>query len=105
MKKTIITAMLLITLPLLIGADDSALEKERARVKALDHSIASLCGLEGVGVVIEGLPGETTQAGLTENQLKTDIELKLRLAGIKVLNQDSSFAIMTSCILMKWMLF
>ncbi len=48
----------------------------------------TLRGLEGVAVVIE-LPGsETERGGLTANQLQTDVELRLRNAGIPVLRKE-----------------
>lgn len=48
----------------------------------------SLRGLQGVNVVIELDKCEGTR--LTEDQLQTDVELKLRMAGIKVLTEAES---------------
>lgn len=45
----------------------------------------SLIGLNGIGVVIEELSPAAGQVGLRESQLTNDIEIKLRLAGIKIL--------------------
>ena len=95
MKKIIITAMLLVTLPLLLGADESELEKEKARLNELylkEPEVFSLYGLEGVSVLVEHLGEESKSIGLTVDQLKTDIELKLRLAGIKVLSLEERIA-------------
>ncbi len=47
----------------------------------------SLKGLQGIPVLIEELPPEFKEAGLTEYQVQTDVELKLRKAGIKVLSE------------------
>jgi hypothetical protein len=44
----------------------------------------SLAGFSSMDVVIEGLGDEALATGLSTDQLKTDVELKLRLAGIKV---------------------
>jgi len=44
----------------------------------------TLRGLKGIQVLVEPI----TLAGLTESTLKTDVELKLRKAGIRVLTKD-----------------
>jgi hypothetical protein len=51
---------------------------------------ATLRGLEGVYVLIESLDPKVEQAGLTTQQLQTDVELRLRLAGIRVLTDEES---------------
>lgn len=50
----------------------------------------SLRGLQGVNVIIESLSSEAEQAGLNRTAIQTDVELKLRLAGIKVLSEEES---------------
>jgi hypothetical protein len=50
----------------------------------------SLAGLQGIHVVIEYLQPEIRRDGLTEQQLQTDTELKLRMAGIKILSREES---------------
>lgn len=45
----------------------------------------TLRGIEEFGIMINKIPDEFKRAGLTKEQIRTDIELKLRLAGIKVL--------------------
>ena len=52
---------------------------------------ATLRGLKGVRVLIEDLPPEAEQAGLTKNQLQNDVESKLQGAGIKTLSQEECF--------------
>jgi len=46
---------------------------------------ATLHGLNGVGVVIENINQETQRDGLDPNQIRADVEIRLRKAGIKVL--------------------
>ena len=41
-------------------------------------------------VLVEDLPGAATESGLTKAQLQTDVELRLRKAGIKVVSRDES---------------
>lgn len=60
------------------GAEDDSL----ARVKR-----APLKGLKGVGVTVEDLPAEVEEIGLTRTKLETDVELRLRKAGIRVLDE------------------
>jgi hypothetical protein len=47
-----------------------------------------LSGLEAVGVKVERLRTEIEQDGLFASTLQSDVELKLRLAGIKVLSEE-----------------
>ena len=47
----------------------------------------ALRGLKGVSVLVEGLVAEVERAGLTQRQIQTDVELRLRLAGIRVLTR------------------
>lgn len=49
---------------------------------------ATLRGLPGVEVVMEALAPEVEQAGLTKQQLQTDVELRLRQGGIRVLTDE-----------------
>ena len=44
-----------------------------------------LLGIKEFAVLIENLPPEIKREGLTENIIRTDVELKLRLIGIKVI--------------------
>ena len=45
---------------------------------------ATLRGLPGVAVLIAALPDEIERAGLTKQQLQTDVELRLRQSGIPI---------------------
>lgn len=49
---------------------------------------ATLRGLKGVWIQIDKLEPEIEKDGLTRNQIQTDVELKLRIAGIKVLTRE-----------------
>lgn len=51
----------------------------------------SLAGITGMNVIVEIIQGDLLEAGLSKEQLKTDVELKLRHAGIKVDSQFSPF--------------
>lgn len=48
----------------------------------------TLRGLRGVKVSIDTFVAEAEQGGLTLNQLQTDVELRLRKAGIRVLSEQ-----------------
>lgn len=47
----------------------------------------SVKGLTGVGVVIESLDADAEKYGLSKDQIQTVVELRLRMAGIKVLTR------------------
>lgn len=51
---------------------------------------ATLKGLKGIGVLVENLAPEVEKEGLVKDQLQTDVESKLRKAGIKVLTKEES---------------
>jgi hypothetical protein len=53
-----------------------------------DFQRETLRGLLGVWVVVEKLPAELEQAGLTQGQVQADAENRLRKAGIAILTQD-----------------
>jgi len=55
-------------------------------VLAAEVPWASLRGLKGVGVVVEELTPDAKRAGLVEEQLRLDVEWRLRKAGITVLS-------------------
>ena len=58
-----------------------------------------LRGLEGVQVIVEEIPPELKRDGLTKSQLKTDVELALRISGIKVLSAEERVQILSQPIL------
>jgi len=51
-----------------------------------------LAGLQGMYVVVEDFDLDAKEAGLTEEKIRADVELKLRLAGIKVLSVEEGLA-------------
>jgi hypothetical protein len=51
---------------------------------------ATLRGLGGVAVLVENLPLEVEKDGLVKSKLQTEAELKLKMAGIKVLTREES---------------
>ena len=74
--RRIVLIMILIMIFSLIGVSSS--------VFAIDNSLK---GIKSVYVLVSHIEPELVQAGLTLDQIHTDVELKLRLAGIKVLNK------------------
>jgi hypothetical protein len=54
---------------------------------ALTEPQKALVGLKGVYVVVGDMEPEAARLGLTEAQIKTDVELRLRKAGIRVLTE------------------
>src|SRR5437899_9138582 len=53
-----------------------------------EDSRLTLAGLRGVYVVVSDMKEDARQKGLWEAQLRTDVELKLRQAGINVLTEE-----------------
>jgi hypothetical protein len=59
-------------------------------VQAQNPDAAILRGISAVGVLIEGLPDGAKVLGLSEDMIKTDVELKLRLAGMRVTTMEDA---------------
>jgi hypothetical protein len=59
-------------------------------VNVMGQDARSLRGLRGLQVVVEALSTDVEQAGLHKTDIQTDVELKLRLAGIKVLTDEEN---------------
>ncbi len=57
---------------------------------ALSDDTKRLRGLNGVGVVVEKIAPQVEREGLSQTQLRTDMEVKLRLAGIRVLSEQET---------------
>jgi hypothetical protein len=51
---------------------------------------ATLTDIEGFWVVVENVPPHIEKLGLTQAKLQTDVELRLRKAGIQVFPEDKS---------------
>jgi hypothetical protein len=79
MTRTAFRTAALVTLLLTVTGNGRGQDSELSR--------ETLRGLTGVKVVVEPLEPEIERAGLTTSQLQTDVELKLRLASIKVFTQ------------------
>ena len=54
---------------------------------------AALVGLKGVWVLVESVHPETESQSLIKDQIKTDVELRLRKAGIRVLTPNQAAVI------------
>jgi len=67
-----------------------ALLSESGIARAADDTSGrnTLKGLTGVHVIIDGIREEQKRAGFDQATFQTDVELKLRMAGIKVLTED-----------------
>ena len=68
--------LLLLLTPSMVGAQTPNQER------------LSLRGLQGIGVLIEEIRGTAKEDGLTDSQLQTDVELRLRKAGIRIMTVD-----------------
>ena len=55
-----------------------------------NFSRATLKGISIVPVVVENLPPGASALGLTKDVIQTDVELKLRLAGMRVVTPGDS---------------
>ncbi len=53
---------------------------------------ATLKGLEGVHVIVEELKDDAERDGLTKSAIRTDVESKLRQAGIRVLAENEGLS-------------
>ncbi|MGD0829170.1 MAG: hypothetical protein ABSA09_13960 [Desulfobaccales bacterium] len=58
---------------------------------ALTEEQKALVGLKGVNVLVEAMHPEAERLGLTRDQIKTDVELRLRKAGVRVLTEEEVF--------------
>jgi hypothetical protein len=76
--------MLIAIIPLLTAIRGVAYDDEASR--------KSLRGLVGAYVIVEPLPDEEKRDGLNAQDIRTDVELKLRLAGVKVLTEEEWYA-------------
>ena len=62
----------------------------------VQYNRASLRGLKGVYVSVEGLSPEIQKDGLTEDLIRRDVESKLRMAEIRPLSKQERFDVMGS---------
>ena len=69
--------------------------ENKTETQALPQFISekdTLKGLQGVSVLIESLDSGKEKYGLTTQQMQTDVELRLRQNGIKVLSNKEMYA-------------
>lgn len=59
-------------------------------VGAFDAERESLRGVRAISVLVESLPDDIEGYGLTKSQIQTDVELRLRKAGIRVLTEEET---------------
>jgi hypothetical protein len=78
-KRWLIPMILIFSVIFLFTSICSALDDEFSR--------RTLKGLEGIYVLIEELDPALKERGLTKDQIQTDVELKLRMAGIRILSE------------------
>jgi hypothetical protein len=74
----------------IVGLGVLLLSSVVAKGRDFESARPTLRGLEGVQVVIEDLDPDVERAGLTRHQLQTDVELRLRKAGIRVFTRPGS---------------
>ncbi|MGI8972150.1 MAG: hypothetical protein ACR2HB_15820, partial [Dehalococcoidia bacterium] len=79
---------LTITAAAMLGLLLAATIAPRCSADTGDASKNSLKGLPGVYVFVYPLLADAEKAGLTCDQITTDVELRLRQAGIPVLTKD-----------------
>jgi hypothetical protein len=51
--------------------------------------VTSLCGIKSMGLVVEDVAADVAKDGLSSSQIQSDIEQKLRSAGIAVLSEEA----------------
>jgi len=95
-SQIVLAAALLATLSTIGASQEYAFEKkthdEASRVTKLNWNVQSLVGIRGISLLIEDLGENAKAAGLAEDQLRTDIEMNLRQAGIKVNSKEEYLA-------------
>jgi hypothetical protein len=73
-----------------------------ARAADNQYSRRSLRGLGAVYVVVEDLDADATETGLTVADLQTDVELRLRQAGVKVVDNGTASHLYVNVQMMPW---
>lgn len=75
-----------LTAAFLVGLNSSS-------VQGQDPHAQNLKGITAVAVVVEDLPDGAKVLGLTKDTIRTDVELKLRLAGMRVVTQGEGIVL------------
>jgi hypothetical protein len=63
------------------------------QAQASNPRVATLKGISAIFVLVEDLPNAAKVLGLTEDAIQTDVELKLRLAGMRVVTRGEMGAL------------
>ena len=86
MKCKLLFTVLLLAAIWAVGCprDKESQDDELARVRNLPYQLQSLVSVKSVWVLVDYLDENALSTGLTEEQIKKDVESKLRLNGIKV---------------------
>ena len=86
MKSKLFLIVLLLAAIFTVGCprDKQSQDDELARVGNLPYQLQSLVGVKDVWILVDYLDENALSTGLTEEQIKKDVESKLRLNGIKV---------------------
>jgi hypothetical protein len=80
MTKLTVTTILVAMMLVAFGAPCIEADRETDR--------ATLKGMTAVSVLVATLPNGAKKLGLAEDTIRTDVELKLRLAGLRVVSQE-----------------
>lgn len=91
-KKYWILVVILGICASVIWAVDKTEPQTFPQVTSISAERDTLKGLQGVGVGVEYLTPEVEKYGLTRQQLQTDVELRLRQNGIRVLSKQEELS-------------
>ena len=65
-----------------------AIENSIPHQETLDPFQRTLVGISATEVLVEGLSKDAIEAGLTIRQIRTDVELRLRREGIRIVSEE-----------------
>jgi len=89
LKKILIPSLILFFVSVLAFADDTSLDTPRSMTIP---RVATLRDLKGVYIVIGDLFPSLKKHGLTTEQIQTDVEVKLRTAGIRIIPTEKEWS-------------
>ncbi len=102
MKSKLFLTVLLLTAITTIGISQEKefqplrtnedLRAERAKIYEMPEKIRNLVSIKDMHIFVVNLNEDAESTGLTKEQLKMSVELKLRLVGIKVNSEEEWFA-------------
>ncbi|HPS55579.1 MAG TPA: hypothetical protein PLP05_08275 [Sedimentisphaerales bacterium] len=85
-------ALLAISITLVFAAENKTESQDLSQGSYIADDKETLKGLEGFHVNIEELKSPIERSGLTTAQIRSDVELRLRQNGIKVLSEEELLA-------------